>query len=90
VPSRWDWLIRKVLGVPFKDFGCTLRVVAPRVFDAGALREMHRFITRAHHATGRDRVADAGAPITANRGAVEVQPHANRSRECSTADGSFR
>ena len=39
-------LIRKVLGIPFKDFGCTLRVMRREV--AGGLElygEMHRFIT---------------------------------------------
>lgn len=47
VPSLCaNWLIRKVLGVPFKDFGCTLR--AMRREAAGGLMlygEMHRFIT---------------------------------------------
>jgi hypothetical protein len=39
-------LIRKVLGVPFKDFGCALRVVRREVFDGLVLYgEMHRFIT---------------------------------------------
>jgi glycosyltransferase involved in cell wall biosynthesis len=41
-----NWLIRKVLGVPFKDFGCTLRAMRREV--AGGLMlygEMHRFIT---------------------------------------------
>ncbi|MBN9118717.1 MAG: glycosyltransferase family 2 protein [Planctomycetes bacterium] len=41
-----NWLIRKVLGVPFKDFGCTLRAVRREVFDGMVLYgEMHRFIT---------------------------------------------
>ncbi len=41
-----NWLIRKVLGVPFKDFGCTLRAVRREVFDGLVLYgEMHRFIT---------------------------------------------
>ncbi len=47
VPSLCaNWLIRKVLGVPFKDFGCTLRVMRKEV-AAGLLLygEMHRFIT---------------------------------------------
>jgi glycosyltransferase involved in cell wall biosynthesis len=47
VPSfTANWLIRKVLGIPFKDFGCTLRVMRREV--AGGLElygEMHRFIT---------------------------------------------
>lgn len=46
VPS-WcaNWLIRKVLGVPFKDFGCTLRVMKREVADGLLLYgEMHRFI----------------------------------------------
>lgn len=39
-------LIRKVLGVPFRDFGCTLRVMRREVVDGLALYgEMHRFIT---------------------------------------------
>ncbi|QJW97978.1 glycosyltransferase family 2 protein [Frigoriglobus tundricola] len=47
VPSLTaNWLIRKVLGVPFKDFGCTLRAVRRDVFDGLVLYgEMHRFIT---------------------------------------------
>ncbi|VTR92669.1 Undecaprenyl-phosphate glycosyltransferase, DPM1-like family OS=Geobacter metallireducens (strain GS-15 / ATCC 53774 / DSM 7210) GN=Gmet_2892 PE=4 SV=1: Glycos_transf_2 [Gemmata massiliana] len=47
VPSLMaNWLIRKVLGVPFKDFGCTLRAVRREVFDGLVLYgEMHRFIT---------------------------------------------
>lgn len=41
-----NWLIRKVLGVPFKDFGCALRVVRREFIDGLALYgEMHRFIT---------------------------------------------
>jgi hypothetical protein len=41
-----NWLIRKVLGVPFKDFGCTLRAVRREVFEGLVLYgEMHRFIT---------------------------------------------
>jgi len=39
-------LIRKVLGIPFKDFGCTLRVMKREVADGLELYgEMHRFIT---------------------------------------------
>jgi glycosyltransferase involved in cell wall biosynthesis len=47
VPSLTaNWLIRKVLGVPFKDFGCTLRAVRREVFEGMVLYgEMHRFIT---------------------------------------------
>ena len=40
-----NWLIRKVTGLPFRDFGCTLRVMRREV--AGSMRiygEMHRFI----------------------------------------------
>ena len=47
VPS-WiaNWLIRRVTGVPFRDFGCTLRVMRRDVVDGMALYgEMHRFIT---------------------------------------------
>lgn len=47
VPSTAaNWLIRTVLGVPFKDFGCTLRVMR-REITRGLLLygEMHRFIT---------------------------------------------
>jgi glycosyltransferase involved in cell wall biosynthesis len=47
VPS-WcaNWVIRKVLGVPFKDFGCTLRAMRRDLVDGLALYgEMHRFIT---------------------------------------------
>jgi hypothetical protein len=47
VPSLLgNWLIRKVLGVPFKDFGCTLRAMRRDVADGLVLYgEMHRFIT---------------------------------------------
>jgi hypothetical protein len=47
VPSlAANWLIRKVLGVPFKDFGCTLRAVRREVFEGLVLYgEMHRFVT---------------------------------------------
>jgi glycosyltransferase involved in cell wall biosynthesis len=47
VPSvAANWLIRKVLGVPFKDFGCTLRVMRREVVASLELYgEMHRFIT---------------------------------------------
>lgn len=41
-----NWLIRKVLGVPFKDFGCTLRAMRREVTqDLVLYGEMHRFIT---------------------------------------------
>ena len=41
-----NWLIRKVLGVPFKDFGCTLRAMRREVTqDMVLYGEMHRFIT---------------------------------------------
>jgi glycosyltransferase involved in cell wall biosynthesis len=47
VPSLCaNWLIRKVLGVPFKDFGCTLRAMRREVTqDLVLYGEMHRFIT---------------------------------------------
>jgi glycosyltransferase involved in cell wall biosynthesis len=47
VPSvAANWLIRKVLGVPFKDFGCTLRVMRREITRELLLYgEMHRFIT---------------------------------------------
>src|SRR5262249_10563860 len=47
VPSlAGNWLIRKVLGVPFKDFGCPLRAMRRDVADGLVLYgEMHRFIT---------------------------------------------
>ena len=47
VPSLLaNYLIRKVLGVPFKDFGCTLRVLRRDVAEGMLLYgEMHRFIT---------------------------------------------
>jgi glycosyltransferase involved in cell wall biosynthesis len=47
VPS-WcaNYLIRKVLGVPFRDFGCTLRAVRRDFVDGLSLYgEMHRFLT---------------------------------------------
>jgi len=41
-----NWLIRRVTRVPFKDFGCTLRVMKRDVVDGLSLYgEMHRFIT---------------------------------------------
>ena len=47
LPSRCaNWLIRRVTGVPFRDFGCTLRVMRRDVVEGFALYgEMHRFIT---------------------------------------------
>jgi glycosyltransferase involved in cell wall biosynthesis len=47
VPSfTANWLSRKVLGVPFKDFGCTLRVMRREITKGLLLYgEMHRFIT---------------------------------------------
>jgi hypothetical protein len=46
VPSKIaNWLIRKVTGLPFRDFGCTMRVMRREV--AASMRiygEMHRFI----------------------------------------------
>jgi glycosyltransferase involved in cell wall biosynthesis len=46
LPSRCaNWIIRKVTGLPFRDFGCTTRVMRREV--AGSMRlygEMHRFI----------------------------------------------
>ena len=41
-----NWLIRKVLGIPFRDFGCTLRAMRRDVAEGLLLYgEMHRFIT---------------------------------------------
>jgi hypothetical protein len=41
-----NWLIRMVLGVPFKDFGCTLRAMRRETTQELLLYgEMHRFIT---------------------------------------------
>ena len=41
-----NWLIRKVLHIPFKDFGCALRAVKREfVQDLSLYGEMHRFIT---------------------------------------------
>lgn len=41
-----NWLIRKVLHVPFKDFGCTLRAMRRELVEGMSLYgEMHRFIT---------------------------------------------
>jgi len=47
LPSRCaNWLIRRVLHVPFRDFGCTLRVMRREIVDGLNLYgEMHRFIT---------------------------------------------
>jgi glycosyltransferase involved in cell wall biosynthesis len=47
VPSLCaNWLIRKVLAIPFKDFGCAMRVMRRDVADGLLLYgEMHRFIT---------------------------------------------
>jgi glycosyltransferase involved in cell wall biosynthesis len=40
-----NWLIRKVTGIPFKDFGCTLRALRRDVAESLPLYgEMHRFI----------------------------------------------
>jgi glycosyltransferase involved in cell wall biosynthesis len=45
-PSRVaNWLIRKVTGVPFRDFGCTLRAMRREVAESLPLYgEMHRFV----------------------------------------------
>jgi glycosyltransferase involved in cell wall biosynthesis len=47
LPSRCaNWLIRRILGVPFRDFGCTLRVMRREIVDGVQLYgEMHRFLT---------------------------------------------
>jgi len=65
VPSlAANWLIRKVLSVPFKDFGCTLRAVRRDVFDGLVLYgEMHRFITAL--------IMQQGAKVTQ----IEVRHH---------------
>jgi glycosyltransferase involved in cell wall biosynthesis len=40
-----NWLIRKVTGVPFRDFGCTLRAMRRDLAEALPLYgEMHRFV----------------------------------------------
>jgi glycosyltransferase involved in cell wall biosynthesis len=40
-----NWLIRKVTGIPFKDFGCTLRALRRDVAESLPLYgEMHRFV----------------------------------------------
>jgi glycosyltransferase involved in cell wall biosynthesis len=40
-----NWLIRKVTGVPFRDFGCTLRAMRREVAESLPLYgEMHRFV----------------------------------------------
>jgi len=46
VPSRMaNWLIRKVTGLPFRDFGCTMRVLRRDVAQGMRIYgEMHRFI----------------------------------------------
>jgi len=65
VPSlAANWLIRKVLGIPFKDFGCALRVLRRDVADGLELYgEMHRFITAL--------ILQQGARVTQ----VEVRHH---------------
>jgi glycosyltransferase involved in cell wall biosynthesis len=47
LPSRAaNWLIRRTLRVPFRDFGCTLRVMKREIVDGLQLYgEMHRFIS---------------------------------------------
>jgi len=46
VPSAAaNWLIRKVLGVPFKDFGCTLRAYRRTILaDVNLYGDMHRYL----------------------------------------------
>jgi glycosyltransferase involved in cell wall biosynthesis len=40
-----NWLIRKVMNIPFKDFGCTLRAMRRDVAESLPLYgEMHRFV----------------------------------------------
>jgi glycosyltransferase involved in cell wall biosynthesis len=47
LPSRAaNWLIRRTLGVPFRDFGCGVRVMRREIVDGLQLYgEMHRFLT---------------------------------------------
>src|SRR5580692_11080024 len=68
VPSfTANWLIRKVLGVPFRDFGCTLRAMRREITDGLLLYgEMHRFITAL--------VIQQGAKVTQ----MPVQHHPRR------------
>ncbi|MCS7022949.1 MAG: glycosyltransferase family 2 protein [Gemmataceae bacterium] len=41
-----NWLIRRVLRVPFRDFGCTLRLMRREALEGITLYgEMHRFLT---------------------------------------------
>lgn len=65
VPSLTaNWLIRKVLAIPFKDFGCALRAMRRDVVDGLELYgEMHRFITAL--------VIQQGARVTQ----IEVRHH---------------
>lgn len=46
LPSRCaNWLIRKATGIPFKDFGCTLRAMRRDLAESLPLYgEMHRFV----------------------------------------------
>lgn len=46
LPSRIaNWLIRRVTGVPFRDFGCTLRALRRDIAESLPLYgEMHRFV----------------------------------------------
>lgn len=46
LPSRLaNWLIRRVTGVPFRDFGCTLRALRRDIAESLPLYgEMHRFV----------------------------------------------
>src|SRR5262249_37404054 len=40
-----NWLIRKVTGVPFRDFGCTMRAMRREIAESLPLYgEMHRFV----------------------------------------------
>jgi glycosyltransferase involved in cell wall biosynthesis len=46
LPSRIaNWFIRKVTGVPFRDFGCTMRAMRREIAESLPLYgEMHRFV----------------------------------------------
>ena len=87
VPSLCaNWLIRKVLGVPFKDFGCTLRAMRREV-HAGprALRRDAPLHHRARDPAGSAGGASAGAAPSAARPAGRSTTSRGPCACCSTS-----
>ena len=74
-----NWLIRKVTGLPFRDFGCTMRVMRNEV--AASMRiygEMHRFIPVLAQQQGARMDAGARKTSSAHRRGFQIQLEPDR------------